>query len=61
MSVSVFGVAIAVILAVDTVSAVRSGARRDILGSYIKRLASLEGIADSFKGGVESVRAASRP
>jgi ribonuclease Y len=42
---------VAVLLqAADTLSAARPGARREMLETYIKRLQSLEEIADSFKG-----------
>ncbi len=39
--------------AADAVSASRPGSRRETLSAYLKRLASLEEIANSFKG-VES-------
>ncbi len=39
-----------VILIADTISASRPGARRETLASYLKRLAKLEEIANSFEG-----------
>jgi ribonucrease Y len=39
-----------IIIVADTLSAARPGARRENLDNYIKRLASLEKIANSFKG-----------
>lgn len=38
------------VMAADTISASRGGARRDSLERYIKRLQELEGIATSFEG-----------
>ncbi len=39
-----------IIQAADTLSAARPGARREMLATYVKRLAELEGIATSFSG-----------
>ncbi len=39
-----------IVQAADAVSAARPGARRDILESYVKRIESLEDIAESFQG-----------
>ncbi|MEA3487216.1 MAG: ribonuclease Y [Thermodesulfobacteriota bacterium] len=44
---SILGV---LIQAADTLSAARPGARREMLETYVKRLAELEGIATSFNG-----------
>ncbi len=44
------GIEAVLIQVADSISAARSGARRETLDSYIKRLEALENIANSFKG-----------